>query len=174
MGVVVSNYLKNQYYKDFYRGNDNARSTVERESLTSGTLIKADSTAMKRAVSQLTSLYKNRTEEGLDGRKVYGAVLAFGDTYNNLLDSASGSTSHRAKNLAKSIKSLSSQQKSDLEAIGIKVKGSGKISIDKEALQGASARKVEKVFGEDSDFTKALEKYARSLGSASKTIDLQA
>ena len=169
--MVIGNYSQAQYYRDFYKGNDAAKEATGRSSMSAGSLVRADSTALTRSVQAFTKLYENKD---LNGKDVYNAILAFGDTFNNALDSSKDTPATRVTQLRKGLQGLSSKQKKAMEAIGITVQGSGKLSIDKEKLADASPNKVKAVFGSDSDFLKELKKYARSLGNESSTIDLMA
>ena len=162
---------KAQYYRNFYSGNENARREESRSAMTKGSLVHADTKALTRAINTFSSIYSS---EDLSGKNIYNAIQAFGDTYNNAISSGSNTDDIRAKRLMKNIKSLSSSEKSSLEEIGITVKSSGKLSIDKDKLAKASPNKVKKIFGEDSEFLKKLKEYSRSLGNESTTIDLKA
>ena len=164
------NLSKSQYYRSFYSGND-ARNAESRDGMTRGSLMNADTKALTKAITTFSGLFK---EEGISGKDLYNAIQAFGDTYNNTLSSSSDSGSHRVDQLVKNIKGLSAKEKKSLEEIGISVKESGKLSVDKEKLASASPNKVKKLFGEDSEFMKQLKPYIRSLGRESSTIDLQA
>ncbi len=165
------NLTKSQYYRNFYSGYENARREESRSSMTKGSLVSADTKALTRAINTFASIYGN---EDLSGKSIFNAIQAFGDTYNNTISSGSNTDDTRARQLMKNIKNLSSSEKSSLEEIGITVKDSGKLSIDKDKLAKASPNKVKKIFGEDSEFLKKLKDYARSLGNEGTAIDLKA
>ena len=169
--MTLHNLNRAQYYRSFYSGYETARNEDQRSALSKGSLVQADSSALKKAAKTFSTLYSS---ENLSGKDILQAILAFGDTYNNALESSSDTGVTRVSQLSKKLKSLSSKQKKDMAEIGISVKQSGKLSIDKEKLSSASANKVKKIFGNDSEFLKELKKYASSLKGESSTIDLQA
>ena len=161
---TIANYSESQFFRFFYKGNDTARISENRSSIPKSKLISSDSSALRRAVETLNGIYNT---SDYSGTEIYNAIRAFGDTYNNMIDS-SGSTENRdITNLRKSIKSLSSKQQQELEKIGISIKSSGKLSIDEDKLKDSNPARVKKLFSSDSDFMKQLNKYAKKLTSKS-------
>lgn len=172
---TVANYSESQFYRFFYKGNENARISDNRSSMPKSSLITSDGNALSRAIKTLGGIYES---SGSSGKEIFNAVKAFASTYNNTLDS-SGSTDYRdITNLRKSIRGLSSKQQKELEMIGITIKSSGKLSVDEDTLASSNPARVKKLFSEDSDFMKQLNKYAKRLSGKSATsgsvIDTQA
>lgn len=172
---AIADYSESQFFRFYYKGNETARIQENRSSMRKSDLIKSDGNALSRAINTLSGIYNS---SDITGTEIFNAVKAFGSTYNNMIDS-SGSTEYRdIANLRKSIKSLSGKQQKELEKIGITIKNSGKLSIDEDTLSASNPARVKKLFSEDSDFMKQLEKYAKKLSSRSSSsgsiIDAQA
>ncbi len=171
----LARFTQKQYYKKYYKRDENARLSDNRKAYTTSNLIKADSLAIRQAISIFSKFdFSKKTEEGKD---IYNAILAFGDTYNNLLSSSSETDYRDISKLKKNIKKLTAEEKSNLEDIGITIKTSGKISIDKTKLAAASPNSVKKAFSEDSEFLKELKRYSKKLydksTAAANHIDIQ-
>lgn len=171
----VASYSQSQFYRFFYKGEEGARIADNRSSMPKSKLIASDGNALSRAVQTLNGIFN---ADSTSGKEIYNAIRAFGDTYNNVIDS-SGSTSYRdIANLRKSVKGLSKKQQQELEMVGISIQNSGKLKIDEDKLAASNPARVKKLFSEDSDFMKQLNKYAKKLSSKSATsgssIDTQA
>lgn len=171
MSVIVSKYSQSQYYQRFYAANHNVRISSNRSHYSTDELIKADSTALKKAAKQLSSFDYSNNDDGGD---IYHAVLAFADTYNNTLSSSGDSDQHDISRLRKSIKSLTSKEKSALSNIGITIKSNGSLSIDEDTLSSARLTNVKKVFSDSNTFTSSLRKYARNLYNTETKVNLSA
>ena len=175
LSSTVSNYSESQFYRFYYKGNEGARLESNRSSIPKSQLISADSNALRRAIDTLSGIYKGSE---INGKEIYNAVRAFSDTYNNMIISSGSTEYHDIASLRKSIKSLSGKQQKELEMVGITIKNSGKLSIDEDKLKESNPARVKKLFSEDSDFMKQLNKYAKKLSgrsaSSGSVIDVEA
>lgn len=162
----IANYSESQFYRFYYKGNESARDTTNRSSMTKSVLISTDGNALTRGIQTLGGIFES---SNTTGKEIFNAIKAFSNTYNNMIDS-SGSTEYRdIASLRKSIKGLSSKQQKELEMVGISIKSSGKLAIDEDKLAASNPARVKKLFSSDSDFMKQLEKYAKRLSSKSAT-----
>ncbi len=162
----IANYSESQFYRFYYKGNEDARLTDNRSSIPKSRLISADSDALRRAIGTLSGIFDS---SNTNGKEIYNAVRAFSNTYNNVITSSSSTEYHDIASLRKSIKGLSSKQQSELEMIGISITNGGKLSIDEDKLKSSNPARVKKLFSEDSEFMKQLNKYAKRLSSRSST-----
>lgn len=159
ISTYAADYSQSYYYKNYYSKNRALRESANRKSYDNATLVKADSTALKKAISQLTGFDYSDS----NGADIINAVMAFADTYNNTMDSSKATSDHSVSRLHDSIKKLTKEQTDALEKIGITVKDDGSISVDKDTLGNARLANVKKVFSDDSDFMDALSNYAKKV-----------
>ncbi len=175
LSSTIQNYSQSQFYRFYYKGNENARISDNRNSIPKSQLISADSNALHRAIDTLSSIYKSSE---VNGKEIFNAVRAFSDTYNNMITSSGSTEYHDIASLRKSIKSLSGRQQKELEMVGITIKNSGKLSIDEDKLKESNPARVKKIFSEDSDFMKQLNKYVKKMSgrsaSSGSVIDVEA
>ncbi|MCR4744734.1 MAG: hypothetical protein K5894_05830 [Lachnospiraceae bacterium] len=159
--VVAGSYLNKLYgeYKNYINGS-------VRKNAANTTLVLADSTALKRGAIRMSKMpFETSASEDTDDENefFYKNFRAFMDTLNNTLDSSSDSSSTDIKKLSKKIKSLSSDYEDQLSKLGISIDDSGYWSVDEDTFKGISNKKFEKVFGEDSEFSKEVKKLAKKI-----------
>ena len=163
---LVSNYsyMLNHYYSK----NRDAAKKIHRANMKDEVLVTADSHALSKVAKGLRDL--DYTSD--NGVGIYNNVKAFIETYNNFIGSSSGSLdrkiSHTRKLLTKAVK----ENSEELEAVGITILSSGKLSLNKTELAKCSSSKVKKIFSEDSDLTKKIKFYAGKIYKESFKLNL--
>ena len=145
---TITNY--DYLLRNYYSSNRLARKSYNRVNMKSSELASADSAAIKKVAKTLKDMEYNSD----NGVSIYNNVKAFVDTYNNLSENADKdpTMSKYWKRLKKVIKDNSS----DLEDIGISIKSSGKLEVDKTKLVSCSPEKVGKVLSGDNTITKSV------------------
>ena len=166
--VVSSSYLNNLYgnYKNFASGSP--RSNASNESL-----VIADSTALKKGAVVMTKLDFDESSATYNKgvkKLFYKKFRAFMDTLNNTLDSSSDSGNSDIRKLSKKIKELSKDYKDKLSKFGITISDSGYWKVDEDVFEASDKSKLEKIFGEDSDFSNSVKKLAKRLYRSVNTL----
>lgn len=167
MASITNNNISNYDYllRNCYSSNRMARKTYNRVSMKTADLAAADSAALKKIAANLKDLDYKNTDNGVS---IYNNVKALVETYNNLDDSASEDPSLN-KNL-KRLKNLVKDHQDELEEIGIKIKSSGKLEIDKTTLVSCSSSKVGRVLSGDNDLTKSIMDYSKRILRSTKAL----
>lgn len=150
------------YMNKFYSANRNAYKTSKRGDYTKNELSYEDSRALRQAARQLGS-YTYRDDDNLEG--VRNTVKAFVDTYNNTIDSTSGSNDAQVKRFSKQLKALAEKYGDDLKNIGISVEKNGSLSINEGVLELSDMKKIRTAFSKENGFMEATTKLARKLKS---------
>lgn len=160
--------LSSDYYmRNFYVSNRDAGTKSKRSSLTGSELSLADSMALRRAVKNLGSFDYTKSQSN----DIRSSVLAFMDTYNNLLDSAGSKSSDAIMDhTAKQLKSLTGEHEKDLDKIGITVNPDGTLSSRENLFNSAALSKFEKLFSGDSDYMQQASAYAKRLARRSEEL----
>ena len=154
---TITNY--DYLLRNYYSSNRLARKSYNRVNMKSSELASADSAAIKKVAKTLKDMEYNSD----NGVSIYNNVKAFVDTYNNLSENT---MSKYWKRLKKVIKDNSS----DLEDIGISIKSSGKLEVDKTKLVSCSPAKVGKVLSGDNTITKSVMDYAARIQRSAKAL----
>lgn len=149
MSLTISNYMK-QYYK----GNTFGATENGRYGQTSRNLLPADLKAIRRAVQDLGDYDYDDGEGG----ELMNKVQAFVSTYNNYIDSAKGLDDSEVSRHLSKMKKLTKEYAEELEEIGIKIQSSGKLKVDKKALQDTSRYSVSQLFSKDAEYGKMADK----------------
>lgn len=131
-----------------YSGNVKFRDDGYRKSQNNHDVMAADRKAMLRALDQLDALDFD-SEDSADTKAIYQTVTAYTEVYNNAVESALGSKSTDIQRSGKKMKALTKEYKDQLAEIGIKIKSDGTLKIDKTELKKATAREVERIFGDE-------------------------
>lgn len=143
-------------FRSYYGTNREMRLESARKNSRNHDVVSADTRALKKALKDLEGLDFEKKDPD-NTKKIYNTINAFIDTYNNTVDSskasASGSVSKRAAQLKEKVKG----HEKELEAIGITVKNSGKLSVDKSKLKTATLTRVKMAFGSESGFADDLK-----------------
>lgn len=154
MGITVAAYMR-----QFYRGNLFGSTDTLRQGYYSGKLATADIKAVKRG---LQGLRDYDYEEG-EGGELMNKVQAFAKTYNHLVESSGNVEDYDLSRTVSKLKKMTKQHKDQLADMGITIQSSGEMKIDKKTLQDTSRNMVSKVFSEDAEFSKELEKQLKKL-----------
>ncbi len=149
MGIAVSAYVR-----QFYRGNLFGTTDTLRHGYYSGKLASADIKAIRRGLKDL----RGYDYDDGEGGELINKVQAFAKTYNHLIESSGDMEDYDFNRSVSKLKKMTRQEKEKLADMGITVLSSGKLKIDKEALQNSSRNMVSKVFSDDAEFSKGLEK----------------
>lgn len=167
-GISNGSYYK--LMKTYYNGNaktDKVTSGLGKDStvLTSADKVNTlklrdEASSLKKSATKFLatgteSLFKKSVTTGEDGvtkevydtNKIYKAVSAFADSYNDLVDSASDSSSNAILTTATSMTGLTKANEKTLAAVGITVGADNTISIDEEKFKAADMGRVKSLFG---------------------------
>ena len=160
MGSVPSiSFLYNRYYS----ANRDMRLSSTRENSQNHEVVSADTRALSKALDALDDL-DFEDKESDNTKKIYNTIMSFVDTYNNAVDSAGDSATRGVSSKVGKLKDALKEYGKELEEIGITVKNSGKISVDKSTLKTATLTKVKKVFSKDhSELSSELRKINKNL-----------
>lgn len=164
MGITVASYVR-----QFYRGNLYGTTDTLRHGYYAGKLVSADIKALKRGLRDLRSYDYDEDE----GEELINKVQAFAKTYNHLIESSGDVEDNDFSRTVSKLKKLTKQEKDKLADIGITVLSSGKMKVDKETLQDTSRNMVSKVFSEDAEFSKGLEKQIKKIMNQMRRNNLE-
>lgn len=153
------NLTSDFYMKNFYRFNRNAIKTTDRKDFSTTELSYEDTRALRRGLAKLSSF---RYEKGENGDNLVNSIKAFTETYNNTLDTTSTKGSDIAR-LNKQLKALTKKYSEDLEDIGITLDKDGKMSVSENILKSSSFDEIGKVFSDDTDYMKELDRIAKRM-----------
>jgi hypothetical protein len=162
MGYSVTS---NVYLRNLYGNNKDYISGSTRSQAPKKTVISADSQALAKGAKIMTGLdYGTKAkDDDIENSLLGNNLKAFIDSYNNTLNSASGSELRDIKKLADKLKDFSKEYESELEKLGITFDEKGYMSLASAAVENLDNKKFEKIFGQDSDFTKTVRTLARKL-----------
>ena len=149
MSLAVSNYMR-----QFYKGNSFGATVNGRSGQPSRDLFSADMKAIRRAVKELGDY---DYEDG-EGGELMNKVQAFVSTYNNYIDSAKGMDDSNVNRYLSKMKKLTKEHADELADIGITIQSSGKLKVDKKALQDTGRYQVSLLFSEDAEYGKMTDK----------------
>lgn len=107
--------LSSKYYlRSFYRSNREAGTSSKRREFSGNQLALADGRALRQAVRRLTSSDFSDDQDA----NTRNSVLAYIQTYNNMLSSAGSSSDRTLERSAKQLKNITSEYSSELDKIG--------------------------------------------------------
>ena len=139
------------------------RLSSTRDNSTNHDVVTADTAALSKALDALDDL-DFEDKEADNTKKIYNTIMSFVDTYNNAIDSAGDSSARGVSSKVGKMKQALKEYSKELDEIGISVKNSGKLSVDKSTLKTATLTKVKKVFSKDaSDFSSDIRKINKNL-----------
>ena len=117
--------LSSKYYlHSFYRSNREAGTSSKRREFSGNQLALADGRALRQAVRRLTSSDFSDDQDA----NTRNSVLAYIQTYNNMLSSAGSSSDRTLERSAKQLKNITSEYSSELDKIGITVNDDGTLT----------------------------------------------
>lgn len=159
--------LSSSYYlRTFYQSNRTAGTSSKRHDMKSTELTLADSHALRKAIRQLGSSDFTETQDTNARNK----VLAYIQTYNNMLSSASVSSDHTLERNVKQLKNVTSEYASELDKIGITVNDDGTLTSRETLFKSADLSKFEKLFSNNSDYMQRTTAYAKRLVRRSEAL----
>lgn len=125
-------------------------------------LVKADRSALSKGLSMLGDIDYEDTDPG-NTKSIYNRITSLVDVYNNTKKSTAESESREIKRTSDQMKDIAKKYSKELEELGISVKNDGTLKIDTKEFKTATTKKVQKIFSEDSDFSKDLQKLMKKL-----------
>lgn len=153
MSLAVSGYVK-----QFYKGNTFGATATGRSGSEARKLVPADIKAIRRAVKNLGSYDYDDGE----GSELMNKVQAFVNTYNNYMDSGKEMDNDQIDRYMSKLKKLTREHESELSEIGITRMSSGKLKVDKEKLQDTSRYWVGKVFSDEAEYGRQVDKIMKN------------
>ena len=153
MSLAVSGYVK-----QFYKGNTFGATATGRSGSDARKLVPADIKAIRRAVKNLGSYDYDDGE----GSELMNKVQAFVNTYNNYMDSGKEMDNDQIDRYMSKLKKLTREHESELSEIGITRMSSGKLKVDKEKLQDTSRYWVGKVFSDEAEYGRQVDKIMKN------------
>ena len=164
-GISLSS---NYYLRNFYVSNRDASSSSKRKEMSTGTLSKADASALHRAVKKLRNF--DFSDDTSDGANIYGSVSAFVETYNNALTSSNSSSDSSLARYAKYLKNLSKEYSSQLKDVGITVNSDGSLSANENLLKSADVSDIKKLFSNDAEYNTKISRYAKRMAEKADNL----
>ena len=158
-------YFMNKYYAE----NRFGMSADQRKGHDARTLVNVDTQALRKCLKDLRQYdYEAKEKEGeeADTSELEKRVEAFVSTYNNFVESAGELDDATVARNMKKIKKLSQEQEEAFAKIGITVQSNGSLKLDKDTLKEAGIRKINNVFGNETDYGTELERTMK------KTVNL--
>ncbi len=160
------NYSYDYYLRNAYSSNRFARKSENRPNMKNKDLIQADSDAIKKIIKKMRDLEysSDNASEILTNTKM------FIETYNNLIESTGKSDSDLINKLKSKITQFSKNNKDELESLGITIGASGKLSLDKTQFGKCSPSKIERFFGNESEFMDTIRSYSLQAKHAARRL----
>lgn len=135
--------LSSKYYlRSFYRSNREAGTSSKRREFSGNQLALADGRALRQAVRRLTSSDFSDDQDA----NTRNSVLAYIQTYNNMLSSAGSSSDRTLERSAKQLKNITSEYSSELDKIGITVNDDGTLTSRTTLFESADLSKFKELF----------------------------
>ncbi len=100
------------------------------------------------------------TTKGYDTDAIYKAVKKFADSYNNLIDSGSKSTSKKVQNQMDNMVSGTQAYEKMLSKVGITIGSDNKLSIDEKAFKAADMTTAKSLFNGNASFAYSVSSRA--------------
>lgn len=161
-------YSHDYYLRNIYSSNRDARKSGMRESLKNKDLVQADSDAMKKISEKLRGIEYSSD----NATEILEHVKLFTETYNNLIDSTGSSDTESIQKMKKHITNFTKENQKELEELGFSISASGKLSLDKTKFGSCSPSKIERFFGNDSEYMNTIRSYSiQTKRSARRIID---
>ncbi len=162
-GIAVS--LNSTYYmRRFYKNCSDALTSSKRSEMSENRLSQADADALRRAVRELRKFdYSDDVEANM-----LSSVKAFIKTYNNTLETASGSGNSLLNRYAKQLKSAAKEYTSELKKLGITVNTDGSMEVNDNLLGNATADEIGKLFSNDGKFGQKIQQISKRLETRSE------
>ena len=154
--------LSSKYYlRSFYRSNREAGTSSKRREFSGNQLALADGRALRQAVRRLTSSDFSDDQDA----NTRNSVLAYIQTYNNMLSSAGSSSDRTLERSAKQLKNITSEYSSELDKIGITVNDDGTLTSRTTLFESADLSKFKELFSADAAYMQRTSTYAKRFAS---------
>lgn len=164
--VYTSNYSYDFYLRNIYSKNRNARKAENRVSMPNNTLVTADSNAIKKISEKLRQMDYDVEHSS----EIYQNTKLFIETYNNLIQSTGSSENYSITSLKKQLSKMTKEDKDKLASIGIEIKASGELKLDKKTFGECKPSKVAKVLSSDSTFIQSVRSFASRIYKISSRL----
>lgn len=158
----------NYYIRNFYISNRDAGTSSKRSGIGNSALTIADSAALRRAIKNLGSSDYSESQD----TSIRNSVLAYIQTYNNTLSSASRSGDHSLERNAKQLKSIAKEYSDALDKIGITINDDGTLTSREFLFKSADLSKFKSLFSKDSEFMQRTSACAKRIESRSGSLKL--
>ncbi len=143
--------------------------TSEKMSKENNTLNK-DSESVSEAAQRITDAIKRSDETGeRDRDELRDAAEDFVSRYNTFADTVNASKNNTVSGKAKFIDEMTDAYSSRLEKVGITRGEDGKLNLDKEKLDKADDRDIERALGKEDSFADFIDNQAKQLASYAQT-----
>ena len=166
--------LSSKYYlRSFYRSNREAGTSSKRREFSGNQLALADGRALRQAVRRLTSSDFSDSRHGNDrcrDANTRNSVLAYIQTYNNMLSSAGSSSDRTLERSAKQLKNITSEYSSELDKIGITVNDDGTLTSRTTLFESADLSKFKELFSADAAYMQRTSTYAKRFASRGEAL----
>ena len=129
-------------------------------------LTQADGAALRRAVRSLSRSEFTETQD----EDIRNKAMAYVETYNHMLASASESSDDRILRSAKQMKALTQSYASELDKIGITVNDDGTLESREARLSTSPLSKLEKLFSKDSGFMQKISAHSKKIERQSDAL----
>ncbi len=157
---MASFSIANTYaLRNYYSYDRNLVVSSNRSDTTTEKLNYVDSVALRRSVDAL----KDYDFELANDDDMEVKIRGFIDSLNYTLQSSSSSSDYTVNKAYKKLSSVLSEYSSELENIGITQNSYGYYKLSSSAIKNISKSSFAEVLNKDSDFMKAVSKYAKSI-----------
>lgn len=158
----------NYYVRNFYISNRDASTSGKRKNMSNTALTVADGHALRRAIKNLGSFDYSEIQDS----NIRNNVLAYIQTYNNTLSSASASSDHTLERSSKQLKNITAEYSAQLDKIGITVNEDGTLTSRESLFKTADLSKFKSLFSSDSEFMQRTSAYAKRIERRSESLKL--
>lgn len=158
----------NYYMRNFYISNRDAATSSKRSRMTNAELSLADGKALRQAVKKLGNFSFDETQD----ENIRSGVLAYLNTYNNMLTSLSDSSDRELLRDMKRLKSVTSEYASELDKIGITVNENGSLTSRDALFTTASLSKFESLFSKDAEYMQRTTSCSKRIEKRANELDL--
>jgi len=97
-------------------------------------------------------------------------VLAYIQTYNNMLSSAGSSSDRTLERSAKQLKNITSEYSSELDKIGITINDDGTLTSRTTLFESADLSKFKELFSADAAYMQRTSTYAKRFASRGEAL----
>lgn len=126
--------------------------------------MKKESDGLKTAAEALGKEDLWKTKDGeYDMEKITGAIKAFANEYNDVIDQTSKISSKNISQTANYMKSLTNTLSKTLAKVGVNVGKDGKISVDDDVLKKADIKSLKSIFGGKASYGSQIAERAQEI-----------